>query len=92
MRTDFEPVREATTPSEMRAELARLRRKNPTVGQVMDAADYTGLTSEDRYTMLAYYAVAALTRAQQQIFDYVVTTPHGAFFSPQPADPQPPTT
>ena len=82
----LEPVHEAFTPSEMRAELARLRRNNAIVRRVMDSADYTGLSSEDRYTMLAYYAMQSLVQAQQQIYDYVVTTPSGAFFTAQPDD------
>jgi hypothetical protein len=87
----LEPVREAFTPSEMRTELVRLRRNSPIVQKVMDSADYTGLSSEDRYTMLAYYAMKALVQAQQQVYDYVVTTPSGAFLTTQPPAPPQPT-
>lgn len=72
---DIEQVREATTPSEMRAEIARLRRDNHLVHAAMDAADYTGMSSEDRYTVLAYHALAALAKTQKVMHEYVLMTP-----------------
>jgi hypothetical protein len=72
---EIEQVQEATTPSEMRAAIARLRRNNHLVHSVMDSADYTGLSSEDRYTMLAYHALSALARTQLAMHRYVLTTP-----------------
>lgn len=75
MKMMIEQVREAVTPSEMRAEIARLRRSNHIVRKTMDAADYTGLSAEDRYTMLAYHALDALMRTEKVLDDYVLTTP-----------------
>ncbi len=72
---EIEQVREAVTPSEMRAEIVRLARHSPLVRSTMDCADCTGLSAEDRYTMLAYHALAALAQTQKSMHDYVVTTP-----------------
>jgi len=72
---EFEQVREATTPSEMRAEIVRLSRYNNIVRATMNCADYTGLSAEDRYTMLAYHALAALAQTQRALHEYVLTTP-----------------
>jgi len=72
---EIEPVREANTPSEMRAEIIRLSRYNYLVRAAMDSADYTGLSAEDRYTLLAYHALAALARHQKVLHEHVLTTP-----------------
>lgn len=74
---DFEPVRDATTPNEMRAEIMRLswNNRNPLVRQVMDAADYNGLSAEDRYTLLAYHALKEMTRLQRLVHEHVLITP-----------------
>ena len=72
---EIEQVREATTPSEMRVEIARLTRNNHIVRATMDCADYTGLSAEDRYTMLAYHALAVLAKTQRVMHEYVLTTP-----------------
>lgn len=65
----IEQVNDADTPEEMRAEIARLRRYDSTVCRVMDTADFRGLSGEDRYTMLAYYALKALSMTQQNLLD-----------------------
>ncbi|MDP3139856.1 MAG: hypothetical protein Q8N17_26405 [Burkholderiaceae bacterium] len=80
----LEQVRDANTPEEMRAEIARLRRESVIVKNTMDCADYTGLSSEDRYTMLAYHALAALARTQKVLNDYVVTMPSPRFIMQAP--------
>lgn len=72
---NIEQVREATTFEDMRAEIARLRREDIIVRQVMDIADYRGMSSEDRYTALAYYALQANARAQKLLMEYVVMAP-----------------
>lgn len=79
---DIEQVREATTPSDMRAEIARMSRSNYLVRLVWDSADYTGLSAEDRYTMLAYHAMAALAKTQKAMHEYVLTTPGPHFVTP----------
>lgn len=79
---DIEQVREATTPAEMRSEIARLARQEVMVRRVMDASDYTGLSSEDRYTMLAYYSLQECQRYKKAVYEHLVSTPgpHLQFF------------
>jgi hypothetical protein len=72
---DIEQVREATTPSEMRIEISRLRRSDSLVRGVMDSADYTGMSAEDRFTMLSYHALCALAKHKKVLHDYVLMTP-----------------
>jgi hypothetical protein len=66
---EIEQVREAITPSEMRIEIARLRWHNCLVRASMDSADYTGLSAEDRYTMLAYHVLVALEKTQKAMHE-----------------------
>jgi hypothetical protein len=53
----IEQVKDAASTEEMRAELFRLAHYDALVRAVMDMANYHGLSSEDRYTELAYYAM-----------------------------------
>ena len=80
---DIEQVREATTPDEMRAEIFRLRREAPLVRNVMDMADFNGLSSEDRYTALAYYALKESAKARSMVLDQLrMTTPNHFLVTP----------
>lgn len=60
----IEQVRDAHTTESMRAEIYRLRDESPLVNKVMDMADHYGLSSEDRYTMLAYHALKESANAR----------------------------
>ncbi|MBT9493883.1 MAG: hypothetical protein IV107_16410 [Paucibacter sp.] len=71
---EVEQVREARTPAEMRAEIARIKRQIYLVCASMDAADYAGMAGEDRYTMLAYHALAALQKSEKAMREYLLTT------------------
>ena len=71
----IEQMKEVSTPEEMRGEIFRLRRHDPMVRQVMDMADYRGLSAEDRYTALAYYALRTLLAAHQRALDDAMTRP-----------------
>lgn len=55
----IKPLDEATTPEEMRAALFKMSYDDSLVGQVFMHANRSGLSAEDRYTMLAYHAVKA---------------------------------
>lgn len=72
---DIEEVREATSPSEMRAEINRLRYYDPIARATMDAADYYGLSAEDRYTTLAYHALKSSADAHRKLFRYALSVP-----------------
>lgn len=72
---EFEEPREAVTPAEMRAEIFRLRYNNATIHNVMTAADHQGLSAEDRYTMLAYYALKQGIHYQNTALQFINLTP-----------------
>ena len=65
-----EPVQEAQTVEEMRAEINRLRRYEPLVRSVMDTADYNGMSSEDRFTILAYQALKQNSKLKEMCLEY----------------------
>lgn len=64
-----EELREAGSFDEMRAEIFRLQRIDPMVRNVMDMASYRGLSAEDRYVALAYYALRDRALFQNMILD-----------------------
>ncbi len=61
--------REAVTSDEMRKEIFRLRREDPLVGRVMNYADCTGMSGEDRYLALAYYALVDRSAFREAALD-----------------------
>lgn len=65
-----EPVREAITPEQMRAELHRHRHFDGLVRRVMDESDYRGLSSEDRYTILAYHLLITRAELMKQLLEW----------------------
>lgn len=67
---DVEQVRKAETAEEMRAEIFRLMRFDPMVRRVIDMADYRGMSAEDKYTMIAYYALSERNRFQKMALDF----------------------
>ena len=79
---DIEQVRDATSPTDMRAEIYRLRRENPLVRAVMDMADYNGLSAEDRYTFLAYHALKESAKARQLLLEQLQVTPRPFLVTP----------
>lgn len=58
------PDYSCTTPSEMRAEINKLRFNEPLVGAVLRDADDAGMSSEDRYTVLAFHALRCMRELQ----------------------------
>lgn len=71
----IEKVKEATTPDEIRSEIFRLRRNDPMVRAVMDMADYKGMSAEDRYAVLAYYALRERAVLKQTVLDDALMRP-----------------
>ena len=63
-------LKEVTTPTEMRAEIFRFQYHDPIVRAVMDTADYKGLNAEDRYTMLAYYALMEKIKTTNRLLEF----------------------
>ena len=76
MKNNFiEQVKEAHTPEEMRAEIFRLEHYDPLVRSVMDGANYSGASAEDKYTTLAYQALRERNRFQSMCMEYAAITP-----------------
>lgn len=76
----FEQVKEVTTPEEMRAEIFRLQHYDALVRNVMEAANYGGLSAEDRYTILAYHALCAKNDALSRMIEIANTSARSQIF------------
>ena len=70
----FEQLEEAQTIDEMRAELFRLYRYDPLVCRVFDTANFNGLSGEDKYVMLSYYAMKDRAIAYQKVLEFSSTS------------------
>ena len=70
----IEQVKDAATPEEMRAEIFRLSFHDALVRAVTDAANYSGMNAEDRYTLLAYHTLKERCLAQSLVMQYAMTT------------------
>jgi len=79
----IEQVQDATTPREMRAEIFRLLRHDPLIRSVMDTADYNGMAAEDRYTLLAYYALKERNRLREMVLEQAMLRPPPPFLVPK---------
>lgn len=75
-----EQIKDADTVEEMRVEIFRLRQYDPLVRNVMDRADYTGLSGEDRYTILAYYALKELNHTKKLFLEQAELNSHHKIF------------
>jgi hypothetical protein len=71
----IEQVKDANTAEEMRAEIFRLQYYDHLVKSVMDTANYSGMSAEDRYTMLAYHALKQKNDAQARVLEFACITP-----------------
>jgi hypothetical protein len=79
--SDFiEPIKDAETPNEMRAEFERLRNYDPLVRSVFDMARYSGMSGEDKYVVLAYHAIRQFKHMQKLHLNNVMTTVGPNFF------------
>jgi len=82
----LEQVKDATTPTEMRAELYRLKHFDPLVRSVFDAADYGGMSAEDRYTVLAYNALKQLSEMKKHVLEDAMLRPPQRMIAPSNAE------
>lgn len=76
-----EPIKPCTTPAEMRAEIHRLSYTGNLVRQIIDTANMQGLSSEDKYTLLAYHALQEMRRAQEAVLTQLYAMP-ASFLAP----------
>lgn len=63
---DAEPIKECSTPREMRAEIQRQRQWDPLVANVYCMAESGGLYCEDKYVVLAYHLLVNLRKLQDR--------------------------
>lgn len=68
-------IGKASTPEEMRAEIYRLRQDDPMVRDILMSADFHGLSAEDRYTQLAYYALVEYGRLRAMLLRQLSISP-----------------
>jgi hypothetical protein len=71
----IEPVKHCTTPAEMRAELSRLRRYNYLIEQCLRSAEHSGLSAEDKYSVLAYALAGVLFATQERLSEAMHAVP-----------------
>lgn len=68
---EVEQVKHAEKPDEMRAEINRMARHDALTWKIMTMADLQGMCGEDRYTMLAYFALKERQEVMQRSIDEV---------------------
>lgn len=73
------PAEEPKSIDEMRKAILEASRHVTIVRSAMYSADAQGLSGEDRYAMLAYYALRQLEGAHQRLMAYVSITPMPPF-------------
>lgn len=69
------PEKEPTSIDEMRKAITVASQHSSIVRNAMMSADYQGLSGEDRYAMLAYYALRQLESTHRHLMAYVNITP-----------------
>lgn len=80
----IEQVKEVKSVESMRAEIFRLRHYDMMIREIMDLADYTGLSAEDRYTMLAYNVLRDRQRLMRLHLNQMAITRTTEFYKPPP--------
>lgn len=70
----FKKLEAATTPAEMRAAIERGTYDSPIIRNVMTMARHDGLTAEDAYSALAYYALQTMIDYQNASLEMLQTT------------------
>lgn len=73
------PIDPATTPDEMRAAIFKHMHEDHLVRNVLTAANYTGMSAEDKYTALAYHALVDRQKLAKMVFDQLMITPSPLF-------------
>lgn len=63
---------EVLSPNDMRVAIFKMAYEDPLVRSCMDAANYGGLSAEDRYTMIAYYAL----KSREEMSKYLLEAAH----------------
>ena len=71
-----EEIEQIQTPTGIRKRLWEVGYRNdPIVSRIFDLARHEGLSGEDTYTLLAYYALADRERLEQLLVDFYNSKP-----------------
>lgn len=76
----FKKLNEAATPKEMRAAIEEVIHHHPIVRNVLLMARRDGLSSEDTYSAVAYYALQMLVQTQTDYARVLSTMPMPPMF------------
>jgi hypothetical protein len=71
----LKPEKEPASIDEMRKAIIEASRNSAIVRNAMYAADHRGLSGEDRYVQLAYYALRNLQDSHVRFMDFVAVSP-----------------
>lgn len=69
------PDKEPETIDEMRQAILRAYRDDNTIHAVFQTADHRGMSGEDRYAMLAYYALRRVHDPDSMVLRFAAVTP-----------------
>jgi len=72
-------IEQAESADEMRAAIFRFRFENILVKSVLDSVEYSGMSAEDKYTMLAYHAICRAEELQKMVLTQLQTIPQPIF-------------
>jgi len=67
--------KEVTDLNEMRQEIQRAARDSVLIRNAFMRAEHTGMSGEDKYVLLAYYALKELQVHYQRNMDWLMLTP-----------------
>lgn len=73
------PDKEPETVDEMRQAILRAYRDDSTIHAVFQTADHRGMSGEDRYAMLAYYALRRIHDLDKMVFRFASVMPAQQF-------------
>lgn len=80
MRIGIEPKEprngEIVTCDEMRRRIHEAAHESALILNCLRAADYNGMSAEDRYTMLSYHALVALETYYKRVLDFTMKNPN----------------
>lgn len=81
------PKEGLTTADEIRAELARVAYHDHSVRMVEDIARHRGLSGEDKYVLMAYYALIERAKFKKLALDWAAVQPFGVMAVKEPVGP-----
>lgn len=71
----YQQLDEASEPAAMRAAIEKAGRQVPVVRQSLDMSRFRGLSAEDTYSVLSYYALQQMLAVQRTLYEQAITAP-----------------